>query len=540
MKLFDQLKLRFSELKSARGTWENHWQEVAEVFQPRHATFTAEYSPGQKRNFKVYDSEPLLMPDRFSAAMESLMTPRSQKWHSLSVVSDPDLNDYAPVRQWIDDVVKTLFRYRYRAKSGFDGAIKESYGSLALYGTQTLYVEEGTRQDPLSYRNIFLGETYIDDSFTGIVDTMFRGYDMTARQAAQRWGENNLAPEMIKALGEKSQSTKKFPFLSAVLPDLDAGIVMPNGQTNAVFHLDLTHERIVGSGGYYEFPYLVSRFSQAANEIYGRGPGIFVLQQAKILNAKARTVLRMGEKAVDPPQAAADTSDLYRLDLNAGAVNYGAIDKQGNMLVKPMELGAKVLLGREEMERDQEQIREAFWVTLFQILAENPSMTATEVLERAKEKAELIGPAIGKQETELIGPMVEREIAILWRKELLPPPPPEMAGQELEVEYTSPMSRMRRAADGAAIARTLEYATAAASFDPGAMDRLDLPESVKEMALIQGVPAKLIRSDQQLAAIQEQRAEAEALAQQAQLMESMSKSAGDASGMVKALGEVAQ
>ena len=40
-------------------------------------------------------------------------------------------------------------------------------------------------------------------------------------------------------------------------------------------------------------------------------------------------------------------------------------------------------------------------------------MTATEVLERAREKGALLAPTMGRQQSEALGPMIEREIDIL-------------------------------------------------------------------------------------------------------------------------------
>jgi len=150
------------------------------------------------------------------------------------------------------------------------------------------------------------------------------------------------------------------------------------------------------------------------------------------------------------------------------------------------------------MEAKRAVINDAFWVTLFRVLADKPDMTATEVMERALEKAQLIGPALARQETELLGPMIEREYAILARKGLLPPPP-ELEGAGLEVDYASPGARLRRAAEGAGILRTVETAAELAAFAPEASDVLDGDAMLRAATEINGLPPALLRGAEAVA-----------------------------------------
>lgn len=76
------------------------------------------------------------------------------------------------------------------------------------------------------------------------------------------------------------------------------------------------------------------------------------------------------------------------------------------------------------------------------------------------------------------------------------------------------------------------------SGQPNLLDKLDLDQMMDELAQRLGVPASIIRSDEQVAAIRQQREQAAAAQQQAvmesQMMESMAKM-----GNVKTEGTVA-
>ena len=47
-----ELIKRFSQLKSQRGTWDSHWQEIADYVLPRRADVTVKRARGDKRTEK--------------------------------------------------------------------------------------------------------------------------------------------------------------------------------------------------------------------------------------------------------------------------------------------------------------------------------------------------------------------------------------------------------------------------------------------------------------------------------------------------------
>jgi hypothetical protein len=87
-------------------------------------------------------------------------------------------------------------------------------------------------------------------------------------------------------------------------------------------------------------------------------------------------------------------------------------------------------------------------------------MTATEALERAREKGVLLSPTMGRQQTEDLGPMTERELDVLCAAGAAPAHAANAQGRgaRLTFEYDNPMSRMQKAESTAGTMRTLGYA----------------------------------------------------------------------------------
>lgn len=514
MSMVEDILRQHSQMVGERGTWENHWKEIAERILPRQDWFQiSNRTQGDKRTEKMFDATAALALERFAAAMESMLTPRTQHWHKLKT-SDPYLNKSKPVNQYLDEVTNTLFQIRYSPKANFASQVHEAYMSLGAFGTGCVFIDDVVGQG-IRYKSIHLSEIYFAENHAGVIDKIHRKFELTARQAAQRFGYDKL-PDKIQQMVEKNPEAL-FEFIHCVKPneDLKRGRSDYRGMKYASYYVALEGQKIVNEGGYTTFPYAVSRYVTSPKEIYGRSPAMLVLPDIKMINEMSKTVLRAAHKAVDPPLLLQEDGVLQAFNARPSALNYGGINERGEQMVRPLEVGGRVDIGLDMMEQRRKVINDAFLITLFQILVDAPNMTATEAMLRAQEKGALLAPTMGRQQSEMLGPMIEREIDILARSGLLPQMPDELreAGGEVDIEYISPLNRAQRAEEGVAILRTLESVTGLAQFDPEVLMVFDPKKIARELADINGVPAKVLRSDEEIFAIKDQQAQQAELAQ---------------------------
>ena len=166
-------------------------------------------------------------------------------------------------------------------------------------------------------------------------------------------------------------------------------------------------------------------------------------------------------------------------------------------------------------------------------MVDSPQMTATEVLERAREKGALLSPTMGRQQSEMLGPMIEREIDLGMQQGLFLPMPEALieAEGEFELEYDSPLTRSQRAEEGAGYLRTLEAAIAYAntSQDLGVLDNFNTDAIYRDLAEINAMPTSWMNSPEIMEQLRAERA------QQAQDQQ-MIAAAPAAAGVMKALG----
>jgi hypothetical protein len=424
-----------------------------------------------------------------------------------------------------------LFKWRYNPQSNFAGQIGCAYLELGAFGTSSLFLDEaigyGNR-----YKAMPLCETYFVENHVGLIDTVYRKFELTAQQALGKWPKG-LPSEISKAAVDRPD--QRFTFVHCVIPNTDRiDGVMPDHRWASIY-VSETGQAEVQRGGYFTFPALIMRDLTSPGEIYGRSPGTWVLPDVKMLNDMSKTVIRAAQKVVDPPLMMTEDGALTGFNQRPGMPNTGALGPNGEELVKPFVSGGRIDIGLEMLQWKQQTINEAFFITLFQILVDNPTMTATEVLERAQEKGMLLGPLAGRQQSEFLGPMVERELDLLGRAGQLPPAPPELleAGGEYKIEYESPLARAQRAEEGVAIVRTFDTVLPLAEMRPDVLDVFDLDENMRALGEINGMATKLMRDPKDVAAIREERAQQQQMAQMAEAAPGLARGVKDIASAVQ-------
>lgn len=512
--LADDLIEDFNALSLNRKIFESHCQEVAELVWPEMRGMMQwgnSVTPGEKRTDRQVDSTAQQALNMFVAIVDSLMTPVDSLWHTLRN-PDPDVMKSKAARLWYEQTTATLFDYRYLPQSGFIGQNQAVWQHVGAFGTGVLFSDEykGPNGEPgLRYRNVPWQEAYIKENHQGIVDTLYRAYYMTPRQMKQRFGDA-LPEDIMRRAASPNASEGYAPaggrirVLHCVRPraDYDEDRIDDQGKYWESVYLAFDHKCILSTGGYRTFPYAVSRYGVIPNEFYGRGPAMAVLPTIKSLQLIKKSLLKAGHRAVDPILLTADDGLLDTVSLRPGAINKGGVTLDGKPMVHTLPIG-NVQLGKELLEMDTAIVRDAFLVNLFQILTETPTMTATEVIERTREKATLLAPSLSRQ-VEYLGTLIDREIDLLSDQGLIAPPPREIreAKDHYRVVYTSPLARAKMAEEGSGTLRTIESLLnwVNVTQDRRPLYRVNWDECAKFMAQINAMPERLLHSDDEVQA----------------------------------------
>jgi len=531
-----QIVKRYEKLKGERGTWETHWQEIAERVLPRYSdTFLSNNitTKGDKKTDKAIDSTAMLGLERFAAAMESMLTPRNSRWHRLQT-TNPALNKDREVDLFFEEANNVLFRHRYAPQANYASQQHETYMGLGAFGTGALFTDKHD-QGGLRYHATNLSEVIFQLNYQGIVDTCYRKFRESARVMKQKMdaGRYKALPDAVHAAAEK-EPDKEFEVIHCITPraEVDPAKADFRGMKFASYYVSVTDNMELSEGGFNSFPYAISRYVTAPGEVYGRSPAMMALPSIKVLNEQKLTMLKQGHRVVDPVLLTHDDGVLDTFSLRPGAVNPGGVNAQGQRMVHELPTG-NLAAGQELMDMERQVINDAFLVSLFQILVDTPAMTATEVLERAREKGALLSPTMGRQQSEMLGPMIERELDLLGEQNLLPPMPQALieAEGEFDIVYDSPLTRSQRAEEAAGWTRTMQIAAEHASItgDMSGLDHFNMDVIIPELASINAVPASWMSSGDEVQGKRDARA-------QQQQTQQMIDAAPAAAGLMKATG----
>jgi hypothetical protein len=539
------LKL-FSELTIYRNVHASDWEDTAALIDPNSRNTFLYGScnfPGTRRTQQQVDSTGMLALQTFVAIINSIVTPRNILWHGLGPEVDTEylLKDRA-TKLWYESTTAKLFKARYAYSANFFSQNMANWRSVGAYGNGTMFIDKldarlfhGSRGG-LSYRGLPLGETFFAENHQGHVTTMVRWFRGTASQAAEKWGVDRLPAQLWEPLKQDLQTP--FNFIHCVKPrDLetyDPDRLDARGMPYESYYVSIEGKCLMGpEEGYRVFPYAVSRFAVHPGEVYGRGPATYALPSLKTLNAQKSTFLKQAHRAADPIYLLPDDG-MMDFKSHPGAYNAGSVNADGKPLVHILPTG-EIQISKEAMAEERGITEDLFLARIFKTLAENPNMTATQVLELVNERGMLVAPVLGGQ-FGYVAQMVEREIEVLGQLRKLDPLPPALkeARGSYEVTDTSPLAKLQRAGEAAGFQRWTSGLSQLVqeTQDPSWLDRVSSDRAAVDLADINGVPTRWVATDDEVAAKrkgraaqQRQQQQIEAAPGQAALMNAQAKQA---------------
>lgn len=520
---------RYQALKNERATWEPLWRDVSEHILPGHARFTtADRNRGTRRGASIINSSPRRSSRTLAAGMMAGITSPARPWFRLTT-PDASLAEYGPVRGWLY-VVEERMRLAY-ARSNTYNALHATYKNLGGFGTAAFFLEEDT-QDALRSYVLTTGQYCLANSPRLQVDTVYRETGFTVAQMVERFGEKACSPRVREAFKSGRLDTW-VDVLHVVEPNtaVRPGMLGPGGKRWTSLWLELAGDEQTGVlrvSGYAEFPVLAPRWDVVGEDVYGYGPGMDAIGDCKGLQFLEKRKAQAFDKVVNPPMVGPAALMNQRASILAGDVTYVDVPQGGQRFEPAMTVHPGALPEfRQAIAEHAQRVDQDFFADLWLMLAQsdNPQMTATEVAERHEEKMLQLGPVLERLNGELLDPLIDRTFSILLRNNQFPPPPEELQGQPLKVEYISILAQAQRMLGIAGMERMVGFVGTLAKADPTVLDKVDLDQAVDVYADMVGVPPSVVRSDEVVAQLRAGRRQAEAQAQQMAQAQAVAESA---------------
>ena len=526
------LMKRFGSLKTYRSNWESHWQEIGDFVAPNKGNITKKRTHGDKNTERIFDGTAQFAAELMASSMHGMLTNSGTPWFSLRYTDDEFETDDTS-KEWLERATDTM--YVEIGRSNFHEAINELYFDLVTFGTAVMFVDTD-KEGTLRFSTRHISECYVSEDEFGRVDTVFREFKMPARAAIAQFGEENVTQRLLK----KSQSDPydMVELLHVVMPRYDRDTIKIDAKNKPVasIYLDPGDKKIISESGFDEFPYMVPRFRKASYENgYGRSPAMTALSDIKMLNEMSKAVIQAAQLQIHPPLLVPDDGFILPVRTVPGGLNFyrsGTRDR-----IEPLNIGANNPLGENQLEQRRTAIRAAFYVDQL-VTGNRPGMTATEVIQKSTEKMRILAPLTGRLQSELLRPLIDRIFNLISKKKGFEAAPETMAGNEIDIEYVSPLAKAQRQGDIQASLELFQFLAPLMQVDPNVVDFLDVDGLAKHIIKTTGVPASVVRGAEEVAAIREQKQQMQAQMAQDQRTAMLAKAAGEGAPGLRAADDV--
>lgn len=527
-------------LSKERSSFLPLWKELADNLAPRrYQQYTATAGRGDKRNQAIIDSSPLLSVRTMRAGMMAGITSPARPWKKLTT-SDIDLSETPAVKRWLDVVNKRMDSVFQR--SNLYNSLPNVYGDEGVFGIAAMSVLEDEK-DVIRTHVLPVGSFMCAINARGIVDTLVREIPMTVRQIVGQFVDMSKPPSSrwsnvsanIRSLWDAGNLDARVDVSHCVRPNADYREKYSASKDKQYASLYFEHgsdseDRMLSESGYDTFPFLVPRWEVTGTDVYGTScPGMDALGDTKALQLMQRRKAEAIEKMVRPPMIGPAALRNAKASILPNDITYLDV-RDGQQGFKPIyEVNPRIAELIADLQETQKRVSRVFYEDLFlmMVMSDRRNITATEVSERQEEKLLMLGPTLERNNDELLDPLIDRVFDIMAANGMIPEPPEELQGQPLKVEYISIMAQAQRMIASSSLERFTRFVGGVAQMDPTVLDGINGLEIVREYGGDMGVQSKILNTDDEIAVVRQQRAKAQQVAAQMEMMKTMAGAAKD-------------
>lgn len=544
---------RNGALKTKRCTWDTLWQKLADYVMPRKSQVTNRKTEGVEGYTQdLYDTTAIRGNMTLAAGQLNYCTPANDNWFSFDAPEALKARGGDVAEKWFGEC--TEIARRELARSNFYLEIHEFYLDRGAFGTAHLHCEAG-KKNALQFSNAEVGTYAIAEDDEGLVDTIFREFTLSARQAVQKFGIDALGKKVRKAYEDDDgvKMEDEFTFIHAIYPRMEDDRV-PGRRTGdnkpvASVYVCVEDRKTVRNSGYEEQCTFVSRYLKWGKQPYGYCPSIDALPTVEQVNFIESCMDALAETAAFPRTLIPTDLD-GEVDMRAGGITVFDPNTPAAAMPKVWGTEGRYDIGKDRVEVKVSAIEQAFHVDLFRMFTElQKEITAYEAMQRVAEKLVLFSPTFARQQSEVYSPLLQRVFGLLFRAGYFPEPPPEVLmptqnGVVLaapQVVYTSRVALAIKALENRAFVEFMQIIGPLVQLRPDVLDNFDLDIAARLLAKNLSLPVKIIRDEQDRDADRQARAEAAQQQQAIASAQGAARAAKDASAADPAkLGDLVQ
>jgi len=532
----DVLKSRWSRLQTERSEWRTHWREISDYLLPTSARFyTSDRNRGSRKHNAIIDSTASRALKVLAAGMMAGMSSPARPWFRLTL-ADEELAEFSSVKEWLADTQRRMLHIF--AGSNTYRVLHSVYMELGAFGTSAvMMMNDATRT--IHHYHSPVGEFALAADYRGRVNTLYREFEKTVGELVGEFGYENCS-DSVRNMHDRGDLDKWVKIIHAIEPRVDRDPRMRDQKNkpyaSVYFELgaDAGSKQVLREGGYDEFPVMAPRWSSMAGDVYGTSPGMEGLGDIKQLQHMQLRKSQAIDYQTKPPLQVPSSMRQREIDWRPGGVTFVDQVGQQNTVSTLFNVGLDINHLVMDMQEVRQRIQSVFHADMFLMLANGDTtrMTATEVAARNEEKMLMIGPVLERLQNELLKPLVDTTFIKMIEQGNIAPPPEELQGVELDVEFVSVLAQAQRSIGVNSVDRYMNSIGMIAQMRPEVLDKIDVDNWADSYGDMLGVDPDLIVPSEEVAVIRQQRAEQAAQEQQMMQMQQMAQT-GQALGNIK-------
>jgi len=521
------LNKQYNDLFANTVMWKSKWKDLKKFINPNLGSFDEDMTNQGSRddeeliNWAGFDANRIQ-----SAGMQSGINSPSRPWFKLKLANE-QLGEIDSVKNYLATYESTM--YNVLAKSNFYNSAHSFYEELGCFGSAVMLIFEDLN-NVVQFNTLTCGEYAIGLGANLKVNRLARLLRLTVSQIIEQFGIDNVRPQIKSAYQNKNYNVF-YRVKHMIFPNPKCDPAKKSNKTMAYsdyYWMDEGEEtKFLKESGFTSCPVCFAPWATTGSDIYGKSPGWASLGDSKSLQLLETDTYIASEMQIKPPMIAPLSSlQTGGVNINPGGISPYTPNGNGDSSIRP---AFQVNFNFQEIElkikKLEDSIHRKFFADLFLMLEniEHTGMTATEIQERSQEKMTMIGNILERLQNDFLRPMIERVSDLMHRvPNLLPPPPQELQGQNIEIEYVSILAQAQRMTSITAIQQTAQFAIGLAQANPAILDNIDFDAVIDEYASSLGVPPSMILGKDKVFALRQQRQQEQAQQQKmAQMQQAM-------------------
>lgn len=499
-------------LFTKRASLMSLWQEAADHFYVERADFTVVRTIGTDFAANLNSSYPLIVRRELGDSLSSISRRKDTEWMAMSIKRADRLDNSG--REWLEWATSLQRAAMYDPIARFERATKEGDHDYATFGQTVISQEVNWKKVALLYRSWHLRDVaWCEDENGGIADR-HHNVKPTARWLCSQFGEDKLHQKVRDCLLPGKNPNQEIGCRRIVMPahgydDVSGGRKLPW----VSIYIDMDNQHIIDERPSWTPIYLIPRWQTVSGSQYAFSPAVVAaLPDARLIQAMTLTLLEAGEMSVRPPMQAIGEHIQGGVQLFAGGITMvdAAYDERLGAALRPvMERNPDVPFAIEMLDRKEAMLARAFSLDKLRSLPAK-EMTAYEASEWTKQWIREALPLFSPLESEYNAPLCEQSFQDLMRANAFGPwrdIPQSLRKQDIEWKFQSPLSEAIERQKGDKFMAAKGLIAEAVALDPATAATIDARVALREALSGIGVPAKWMRTEEQVEAHAKQVAE---------------------------------